>query len=86
MVKVISLSEEAYKRLKKIKNKRSFSELVLYLTANKKNRDLLSFFGKWPGTKEELDKIEGIISNDRKNIKFKEMYKKTFGKLFIRKS
>lgn len=73
MVKVISLSEEAYRRLKRIKNKRSFSELVLFLTANKKNRDLLSFFGKWPGSKEELNKIEEIIKTDRKKNKLREV-------------
>ncbi len=72
MVKVISLSEEAYKRLKRLKNKRSFSELVIFLTMDKKNRDILSFFGKWPGSKEELDKIEETLRIDRKKIKLRE--------------
>lgn len=72
MVKVISLSEEAYDKLKMVKNGKSFSETVLGLI-DKKNGDILSFFGKWPGPKEELKLIERTISSDRKKTKLKEV-------------
>jgi predicted CopG family antitoxin len=45
MVKVISLSDEAYKRLKALKHGKSFSEVVIELTINKKKKkDLSRFF------------------------------------------
>ena len=38
MPKVITISEEAYEALKKIKGNRSFSQVILSLTKNKKKK------------------------------------------------
>ena len=74
MVKVISLSEVAYKELKeKKKEEESFSDVVLRLIEKNKRTNLLDFFGKWPGDKKELDKIEKMIYNDRKKFKTREV-------------
>ena len=68
MVKVISLSEEAYKTLHEMKNeKESFSQAVLRLTRKKKS--IMSLYGlakKDPSITKELKKIvkkreEGIL-------------------------
>ena len=68
MTKVISLSDDAYGELEKLKkNGESFSDIVLELT-KKEKKPLSYFFGKWPGPKEELDQLEKDI---------KEMHKKT---------
>jgi predicted CopG family antitoxin len=72
MVKIISLSDAAYSTLKKVKGRRSFSETVLDLFKPKKET-LFDVFGKWPGPKEELDKIEKLIAEDRKKFKLKEV-------------
>ncbi len=77
MVKVISLSETAYKELKEKKGKEdSFSDVVLRLIElekTEKKKTILDFFGKWPGDKKELDKIEKRIYEDRKKAKLREL-------------
>lgn len=68
MTKVISLSDEAYSELTKLKKEgESFSDIVLELT-RKEKKPLSYFFGKWPGPKEELNNLEKEI---------KEMHRKT---------
>jgi len=68
MTKVISLSDDAYSELEKLKREGdSFSDVVLELT-KKEKKPLSYFFGKWPGPKEELDQLEKDI---------KEMHRKT---------
>ena len=74
MVKVISLSETAYKELKEEKGTGdSFSDVVLRLIEKKEKKNLLDFFGKWPGDKKELDKIGKRIYEDRKKAKGREV-------------
>ncbi len=77
MVKVISLSEVAYKELKEKKEKEeSFSDVVIKLIHSektKKKKTIMDFFGKWPGDKKELDKIQKMISEDRKKAKTREV-------------
>ena len=74
MVKVISLSEVAYRELKeKKKGTESFSDVVIRLVEEKKKRNILEFAGKWPGDKKELDKIEKMIYKDRKKAKTREV-------------
>jgi len=71
MVKIISLSDAAYSTLKKVKGKRSFSEAILSIFRPKAN--LLEVFGKWPGPKEELHKIEKVIAENRRKFKLKDV-------------
>jgi predicted CopG family antitoxin len=73
MVKVISLSNDAYEKLKAIKNGKSFSEVVVELVeCKKKKRDLMRFAGifkddeKWAKAMDEIEK-------DRKNFKLREV-------------
>ena len=74
MVKVISLSNEAYEKLSRAKSNRSFSQTVLRLLDSKHNtQDITRFFGKWPGDKTELNKIENVINKDRKKFKLREV-------------
>ena len=73
MTKVISISDEAYDFLSGIKGENdSFSKVILKIASEKK-RPLTDFCGKWHGDKEELNKIEKIIENDRKKFKTKEV-------------
>lgn len=74
MVKVISLSELAYKELKEKKGKEdSFSDVVIRLVEKTKKPHILDFFGKWSGNKKELDKMERMIYKDRKKAKGREV-------------
>ncbi len=76
MVKVISLSEIAYKELKEKKGKEeSFSDVVIKLIHSEKTKKphILDFFGKWSGDKKELDKMERTIYEDRKKTKGREV-------------
>ena len=75
MVKVISLSEEAYMKLKSIKNGRSFSETVVELIEKPKRdkKDIMDFFGIWADDKDEWKKIERTLEEDRKRFKLREV-------------
>ncbi len=74
MTRVISLSDEAYASLKSLKGEgESFSEVVNKLSDNAKKKSLLDLAGKWPGGKEELDRIEKIIYADRKKFKLRKV-------------
>lgn len=64
MTKVISISDEAYANLKKIKNERSFSEIIIELTFEKNKDSLMKFAGIL--SKEEADKIKKEIYKERK--------------------
>ncbi|MBI2147956.1 antitoxin VapB family protein [Candidatus Woesearchaeota archaeon] len=70
MTKVISISDDVYEDLMKIKgDNESFSKLFRKFAAQEKKKPLLSFFGKWPGKKEELDAIKKELEIDRKAFK-----------------
>lgn len=74
MVKVISLSNEAYGRLKAIKGSKSFSEVVIELSDGKRKKgDLMKFFGIWADKSDKIEKIKKIIEEDRKNFKLNEV-------------
>ncbi|MFA5174356.1 MAG: antitoxin VapB family protein [Candidatus Pacearchaeota archaeon] len=73
MVKVISLSNDAYDRLKSIKDNKSFSEIVVELIeCKKKKRDISKFAGIFKND-EEWGKIMDNIEKDRKNFKLREV-------------
>ncbi len=74
MTKVISLSDNAYQEIKSLKQSdESFSDVVLKLVDKAKKQPLLDFFGKWPGTSEELDRIKKTLEKQRKSFKTKEV-------------
>jgi len=72
MVKVISLSNEAYEKLKMLKNGKSFSEVVIELTERKSKGNLMDFFGIWAGEKEKIERMKAMIGEDRKKFKLRE--------------
>jgi len=73
MTRVISLSDAAYHELEKLKKGgESFSDIVLKLVGKEK-KPLTEFFGKWPGPKEELDKIEKGIYLRRRKAKMRSV-------------
>ena len=75
MVKVISLSEEAYGKLKTLKHDRSFSELIMELVGKrKKKKNLLDFYGIWADDADEWEKIKKRIYEDRKKVKLREVH------------
>ena len=64
MVRQVSLSEEAYKKLKRAKKEsESFSDVILR-TVKIQTGDLDRFVGAWNG--EDVDKIEKRILADRR--------------------
>ncbi|MBO3755272.1 MAG: antitoxin VapB family protein [Candidatus Brockarchaeota archaeon] len=65
MTKVISLSDEAYKRLKKAKRgKESFSDVILRLIKGEERVSLTTFAGRWKG--EDIDEVFKEIGKGRK--------------------
>lgn len=61
MVKVISISDEVYKMLAKIKGSRSFSEVIKSSLESEKKGDITPFFG--------------ILKNKKRAVKWKrEVY------------
>ena len=71
MVKVISLSNEAYETLKNMKSENeSFSDVVLKLAKREKKGDLMSIFGC---AKEDKEFIKGLKKayKDRKKLKLR---------------
>ena len=74
MVKPVSLSNRAYEVLSAMKKGgESFSDVILRISLKHKKGDLMKFFGKWPGDKNELDGIKKMISEDRKKLKLREV-------------
>ena len=74
MVKVISLSDEAYRRLKTLKGvDKSFSEVVIEVTKSRvKKRNLMDFFGIWKND-DEWNRITKTLEEDRKKFKLREV-------------
>ena len=75
MVKVISLSNEAYEKLKALKRDRSFSEIVVEIIEDKKGKkkNLMDFFGMFKDEADEWEEIKKKIYDDRKKFKLKEV-------------
>lgn len=64
--KTITIKEEAYERLKALKGDRSFSEVVMDVTDNKKV-DLSESAGLWKdkeGVEEEIEKFREEFDKD----------------------
>lgn len=73
MTKVISLSNDAYTRLKAHKHAgESFSDVVIRTVPKKKR--LEGLFGIWADRSEEWKEIEKKIYEDRKNFKLREVH------------
>ena len=67
MVRQVSLSEEAYRKLKRAKkDSESFSDVILR-TVKSPSGDLDRFIGAWKG--EDFEKIEAKILADRRASK-----------------
>lgn len=71
MTKVISLSEEAYQRLKRRKGQgESFSDVVVRLTGDKGGASLLELKGSWAG--DDLDRVSRVLAEERETAKGRE--------------
>ena len=64
MTKIISISDEAYEELKRLKNRMSFTEIILDITKERKKESILDFAGAWKDI--DTDKIKEEIYNERK--------------------
>ena len=64
MTKVISISDDAYEKLKRLKNERSFSEIIVELSSKKNETDLMNFAGSI--SEKEADNIKKEIYTERK--------------------
>lgn len=73
MVKVISLSNEAYEKLKELKRDESFSEVVVKLISAKKRKNIMDFAGAFSDNAKEWEIIKGKIYEDRKKAKLREV-------------
>ena len=73
MVKVISLSNEAYAKLKgKKTGNKSFSDVVIELIDKKKEGSIMDFFGVLKDDKEALSSFEKAY-RERKNVKLRAL-------------
>ena len=71
VTKVISLSEDAYKALKRRKGKgESFSDVVIKVTEQKESKSILEFAGTWVGN--DVDKIAQQIRREREVVRSRE--------------
>ncbi len=71
MVKVISLSDDAYNKLKMQKKEgESFSDVVNRFVETERGKSFLDLAGVWKGDKE-IDKIFKRVIEDRKEAKFR---------------
>lgn len=64
MTKIISISDEAYEELARIKNGFSFTKIILDLTKEKKKKSIMEFAGAWKDI--DTDKIKEEIYRERK--------------------
>ena len=58
MTKVISISDDAYEELSKLKNGSSFTEIIIELTKEKKKKSIMDFAGILTDKEAELMKKE----------------------------
>jgi len=69
MTKIISLSDEAYGKLKNMKKTgESFSKVVLRISEKEEKKPLMTFFGAWSGNKKELEDFKKSVVEDRKTL------------------
>jgi len=64
MTKIISISDEAYNELSRLKNGLSFSKIILILSKIKKRESIMKFAGIW----EDIDteKMKKELKEERK--------------------
>lgn len=72
MSKIIAVSDEAYNRLKRIKDNDSFSKVILRLTDKPNTKSLLDVINSWAPDEELAKNVEEAYKN-RKNFKFKRV-------------
>lgn len=73
MVKVISLSNDAYEKLKSRKNHdKSFSDVVIEMIDKKEKPSIMDFFGILKDDKDTIDTFKKVIE-DRKHIKLRDV-------------
>ena len=76
MVKVISLSDEAYRKLKAIKGNRSFSEMVIDIINDKdggKKKSILDLAGAWSDDSEYWENFKKDVRKSRDVAKMREV-------------
>jgi predicted CopG family antitoxin len=75
MVKVISLSEEAYRKLKALKSGRSFSETIVDIVdaRRKKKKSISNFIGIWSGDDEYWKNFKKEVRKSRNKAKMREV-------------
>ena len=64
MTKVITISDESYDELKRLKKELSFSKIIIELAREKKKENMMSFAGIL--TNEEAEKMKRNLSEMRK--------------------
>ena len=64
MTKVISISDEAYSELAKLKAAKSFSKVILELTRIQRKERLMEFAGSW--NDKDAESIKKEISDERR--------------------
>ncbi len=73
MVKVISLSEEAYEKLKSRKSvDKSFSDVVIELVENRKKGSIMDLFGALKDDKESIKAFEESYKA-RRNLRLRHV-------------
>jgi len=71
MTKVISLSEKAYRALRRLKKGReSFSDVVVRITGDIEPKSLLEFAERWTG--DDIDEVFKRILNEREVVAARE--------------
>ena len=72
MSKLIAVSDEAYDKLKRLKNNESFSKVILKLVEKPKRKSLLDLINSWDekSRNDIADDIDSVYKN-RKSWKLK---------------
>ena len=70
MTKIISVSDEAYERLKRMKDGSSFSKTIIRLTDKTKKKNLMDVVGSWKADEKLAKDIEAAYSErDKSGLK-----------------
>jgi predicted CopG family antitoxin len=63
----ISVSDELYEKLSKIKGKRSFTGVITDAIETGKKKDIMEFFGILKSEGKKLDQLQKLITKEREN-------------------
>lgn len=67
--KTITIKENVYKELMKVKGNESFSEFFEKVTKERKKKpDLMRFYGAWKMSKKEADRVEKAMKKYRRSF------------------